>query len=906
MYLGDGMLFVLDKGKPRLVVLSQDVERNPGKHPLRPRVGSILGSRQPPCTVKETPSRPTRLRTGQLTAGVKNKIGEGASTVKSSAAAERGRAGQTASKAREPHTAGGGAKASPKVKSDRHKCSSSTGPLTASGTTWRTQGGFKAGPKHSQAADDERPRDSVVCLNNKHARLNGIQTSSHDQHTVEEHKVLGRDGHQGGQEIGEDRVGQDGTKGEDATLISPPCDNRSNGGLFSELEKPEVHTKTSVEAKKTQRRHEPNEQVAQTQQQPLTSVRLQLKEDIGSVEMVGRHKEQPLAIRSSLKLGAVTPMEEGLVGERREEQRRRWLEELDQQREETSQRKRQEKLLRNQNEDHNLWEAHFDSMQRKPSAATPATPPAPIGVSKQREREPSSNLSSAGDASSSCGAHNVGRVSVDPSSKIPTKSSYLRSMTALLDPVQIEEREKKRLKQMEQQKAIEAQLEERRQQRALEEARRKAEEQEDEKRVMTEWNMLHTKYQEDTNQELQKKLGGDGVKLSVFPQDDRLEEKKDTVAQTNNVDQGGVDPSSRIPTKSSYLRSMTALLDPVQIEEREKKRLKQMEQQKAIEAQLEERRQQRALEEARRKAEEQEDEKRVMTEWNMLHTKYQEDTNQEQPKRHEEGANESSELSDGRLEEKKETVVRTEAPSPLREDRVHTASNCKKQGGGGHDKMRVPEGGGKDSYEDFAQTDRKKEKKRRPQWNTHRPSQPFVPASERYPVPLQRSRQESRLRRQEELLTQQERNCLSRNGPPAPPPPHHQGAHPSSKASQSKSSKAQSNSRIVSAASSTEKGRSSPATPHTQPPVLDFIPYVRTDEVINPDPADAHAPHTGPPPSDASHGDHRKTQRQQEILRGLAQLRQGLLQKQRELETDLRRHDDQHLLPSTTQRQDEH
>ncbi|XP_061747559.1 coiled-coil domain-containing protein 66 isoform X2 [Nerophis ophidion] len=906
MYLGDGMLFVLDKGKPRLV-LSQDVERNPGKHPLRPRVGSILGSRQPPGTVKETPSRPTRQRTGQLTAGVKNKMGEGASTVKSSAAAERGRAGQTASKAREPHTAGGGAKASPKVKSDRHKCSSSTGPLTASGTTGRTQGGVKAGPKHPQAADDERPRDGVACLNNKHARLNGVQTSSHDQHTVEAHKVLGRDGHQGGQEISEDRVGQDGTKGEEATLISPPCDNRSNGGLFSELEKPEVPTKASVEAKKTQRRHEPNEQVALTQQQPLTSVRLQSKENMGSVEMVGHHREQHLAIRSSLKLGAVTPMEEGLMVEKREEQRRRWLEELDQQREETSERKRQEKLLLNQNEDHNLWEAHFDSLQRKPSAATP---PASIGVSKQREKELSSNMSSAGDASSSCGAHNVGQVSVDHSSKIPTKSSYLRSMTALLDPVQIEEREKKRLKQLEQQKAIEAQLEERRQQKALEKARRRAEEQEDEKRVMTEWNMQHTKYQEDTNQEQQKKLGGDGVKFSVVPQDDRLEEKKYTAAQTNNVDQGDVDPSSRIPTKSSvcvsYLRSMTALLDPVQIEEREKKRLKQLEHQKAIEAQLEERRQQRALEEARRRAEEQEDEKRVMTEWNMLHTKYQEDTNQEQPKKHEEGANESSELSDGRLEEKKETAVRTEAPSPLREDHVQTASNCKKQGGGGHDKMRVPEGGGKDPYEDFFRTDRKKEKKIRPQWNTHRPSQPFVPASERYPVPLQRSRQESRLRRQEELLTQQERNCLSRNGPPAPPPPHHQGAHPSSKSSQSKSGKAQSSSRVVSAATSAEKGRSSPATPHAQSPVLDFIPYVRTDEVINPDPADAHAPHTDSPPADASHGDHRKTQRQQEILRGLAQLRQGLRQKQRELETDLRRHDDQHLLPLTTQRQDEH
>ncbi|XP_061893722.1 coiled-coil domain-containing protein 66 isoform X3 [Entelurus aequoreus] len=875
MYLGDGMLFVLDKGKPRLVVLSQDVERNPGKQPLRPRVGSILGSRQPPCTVKETPSRPTRQRTVQPTAGVKNKIGEGASTVKSSAAVERGRAGQTA---REPNTAGGGAKASPKVKSDRHKCSSSTGPLTASGTTWRTQGGFKAGPKHSQAADDERPRDAVACLNNnKHARLNGIQTSSHDQHTEEEHKVLGRDGRQGGQEIGEDRVGQDGTKGEDATLISPPCDNRSNGVLFSELEKPEVHTKASVEAKKTQRRHGPNEQVALTQQQPLTSVRLQSKENIGSVEMVGRHREQPLAIRSSLQLGAVTPMEDGLMVERREEQRKRWLEELDQQREETSQRKRQEKLLRNQNEDHNLWEAHFDSMQSKPSTATP---PAPIGVSKQREKEPSSSLSSAGDASSSCGAHNVGRVSVDPSSKIPTKSSYLRSMTALLDPVQIEEREKKRLKQLEQQKAIEAQLEERRQQRALEEGRRKAEEQQDEKRVMTEWNMLHTKYQEDTNQEQQKKLGGDGVKLSVFSQDDRLEEKKDRAAQTN---QGGVDPSSRIPTKSSYLRSMTALLDPVQIEEREKKRFKQLEQQKAIEAQLEERRQQRALEEGRRKAEEQQDEKRVMTEWNMLHTKYQEDTNQ---------------MADWRRRKKplygqkhlllsEKTVFTLHQTARSKEAAAMTKCVCPKEEAKIHMKILLRQTG--------------RRRRRREGLSGTR--------TERYPVPLQRSRQESRLRRQEELLTQQERNCLSRNGPPAPPPPHQQGTHPSSKASQSKSSKvsqAQSSSRIVSAVTSTEKGRSSPATPHSQPPILDFIPYVRTDEVINPDPADAHAPHTGPPPSDASHGDHRKTQRQQEILRGLAQLRQGLLQKQRELETDLRRHDDQHLLPSTTQRQDEH
>lgn len=112
-------------------------------------------------------------------------------------------------------------------------------------------------------------------------------------------------------------------------------------------------------------------------------------------------------------------------------------------------------------------------------------------------------------------------------------------MTALLDPAQIEERERRRLKQLEQQvgggergrnkarkkqtcmtkyfqkyfyrlsssrllpqRAIEAQVEERRQQREREEARRREEEEEEERRLERE--MLERRYELDALKERRK------------------------------------------------------------------------------------------------------------------------------------------------------------------------------------------------------------------------------------------------------------------------------------------------------------------------------------------------------------------------------------------------------------------
>ncbi|CAG5977842.1 unnamed protein product [Menidia menidia] len=240
---------------------------------------------------------------------------------------------------------------------------------------------------------------------------------------------------------------------------------------------------------------------------------------------------------------------------------------------------------------------------------------------------------------------------------------------------------------------------------------------------------------------------------------------------------------------------------------------------------------------------------------------------------------------------------------------------------------------------------------------------------------MQRNRQERRLRRQAELLALQERTRPPPpppppGGPPPPPPP----ARPQTlfvalffnlvagdgfcalcsrlMALQVEPGRG---GHSVSTATSTHRGRSPPVPSVTHrvqsqqdsttpaPPVLDFFPYVRTDEVFHLDPLEpAHTPPPpdpsvglqesedseertrarvassppppprGPaappaaPPRDRLLRPERQTQRQQEILRGLAELRQGLLQKQRELETDLNpllnRHDNKQRPPTATNR----
>ncbi|KAH0514861.1 Coiled-coil domain-containing protein 66 [Microtus ochrogaster] len=87
------------------------------------------------------------------------------------------------------------------------------------------------------------------------------------------------------------------------------------------------------------------------------------------------------------------------------------------------------------------------------------------------------------------------------------KTNFLRSMTALLDPAQIEEREKRRHKQLEHQKAIMAQVEENRRKKQQEEEQRKKEEQEEEQRLAREREEMQRQYEEDILKQKQKEVG---------------------------------------------------------------------------------------------------------------------------------------------------------------------------------------------------------------------------------------------------------------------------------------------------------------------------------------------------------------------------------------------------------------
>ncbi|XP_030275119.1 coiled-coil domain-containing protein 66 isoform X2 [Sparus aurata] len=857
MNLGDGLLFELENGKPKLILLNHGIEKNPTKLSCRPRAANILSSRQPSCVEEvQGEQRPARQQAGRHKE-TKSKAG-GATT------SNTGRKSTTLTSSKTNELKGGSIKVEAKVKFDRQKHSTAVSSLRTNGKTGQPQNtGTRAGGKvkDTLTSGDTGQKDSVVCLTSEQLQkiLNTVQTTSNvqdppqNQRTQNENQIDSNSGSSinggGGEEI------KKGRGGIDTTGSSQDKESRSSGCLFSWLEERQSESRAAIDAKKAQWRRELDEQVALKQQQQCSAPgRLQAEEDTESVLSVQSsfsHRELPAAVRSSLRLGEVTPMEDVLNSERREEQKRRWLEELDHQREEGAERRRREKVLQRQTEDHELWATHFDSLHRRPPvqiAAPSAPPPAPSNGSDRGEWEPTSSLSLVWEAMSSCGAESVGGASTDMTSGYPTRANHLRTMTALLDPAQIEERERRRLKQLEQQRAIEAQMEERRRQREQEQARRREEEEKEERRVALEREMLERRYELDT-QRKKEQLSHQAEQPNKEPDDDRHQETLEprVTRQGECLEEGS---SSASTYRDTAVQTEAAPSLPLTAD-------------------------------------------RVQTP--HVSAQYQPPPS----------------LS---------SAAAAAAAPPNSRTRVLITGKeniCLPGGGGGGGGG----GSGGDPYEAFARTERNRRDKRRPEWNTQRPSRQFIPASARYPASLQRNRQESRMKRQAELLALQERTCVPRaNPPPLLPPslPQNLCSNPTqTRTSPTRKVENVSRGHDVSTAINSERGRSPPvpavrhrgqsqqaptssSTSPPPPPVLEFVPYVRTDEVFNLDPlesADTPPPHihTAAPP-DPSHRDpllhpellrNKHTPRQQEILRGLAQLRQGLLQKQRELETDL-------------------
>ncbi|XP_062842503.1 coiled-coil domain-containing protein 66 isoform X2 [Trichomycterus rosablanca] len=595
-----------------------------------------------------------------------------------------------------------------------------------------------------------------------------------------------------------------------------------------------------------------------------------------SHQMHNNPKALPSAIRSAFVLGEAAPLEHAFTEEKKEEQRR-WLQDLEQQREEAKMRKKKEKQSRNQAEDHERWAMHFDSFQRRLPVQPPPTLPIPgldrgeneMGSSLSHHHYPSRPVSTAWDNMSAYGGDSISRASVDTTQGFQPRSSYLRTMTALLDPAQIEERERKRFKQLEHQRAIEAQVEERRRQKEKEEAARRASEQEEERRVARERELLQQQYMKDTQMRRQKEElhSRKTEKLYLSVQRAQEEAQKEKHLQ-------------RIKEMAKKGHDVTKLL-------------RSLEGESVSQALSQESLSLATLEAAAGEVE-------------VPHTS------------------------------RKDTAVQTETEinAAIPGTGIQLPPNMKRSR---RDAQPAERNTGKenictatteaDPYEPFTRTDRSNGQKlcRKPQWNTQRPNKAFVPASERYPATLQRHRQESRMRRQMELMTLVERNTVSRTAQHCPSPPclenqshhrpmnstHHRGVDLHQAPSTTTTH------RIPSPPVPAVRHRlQQPPPPHTVKraqsagwlPSSDYIPYVRTDEVYHLDPC---APISRPTTheaqqksrADVNSNGHptslvqrdpllhpellKSTERQQAILKGLSELRQGLLQKQRELESSL-------------------
>ncbi|AWP02216.1 putative coiled-coil domain-containing protein 66 [Scophthalmus maximus] len=718
MNLGDGLLFELENGKPKLILCSHGVAKNPAKLPSRPRVANVLSPRQPSCLEEAGRYREARSKAAAGAAAA----AAASLHLNAATAGERGATLNT-SKAHEHHV-GGCIKTVAKVRSDGHKQAATVGSLRTNGkmgkppsSRARAGAGGKAGLKAMPVGGEAGRTEGVVALTSGQLQqiLDSLQTTSNDRQPPEDHQTQGSCVRQSGTSVNEgegetkegDRGGEVMEKGQggggvtDTAGTSQEKDIRSSGCLFSWMEERQSDTRSAIDAKKAQWRRQLDEQVVlkQQQQQQWRPAPGRIQEEdterVLSVQSSLSHRQQPAAITSSLKLGEVTPMEQVLGTERKEEQRRRWLEELDRQREEMTERRRREKLLQSQTEDHEHWCSHFDSLQRRPPGrgAAPSAPTrAPSRASEGGEWEPSSSLSLVWDATSSCRADSVGGASVDTTNGYLSGASYLRTMTALLDPAQIEERERRRLKQQEQQRAIDAQVEERRVQREREKAKRREEEEEEARRLQSRYQLDAVR--QKVQQEEQRRKDNDEGSLQETL-------KPSTVSRQDerSVEEGVI--SSVPPYKDTAVQTEASASLPLRAEG-------------------------------------------VQT---------PDVSAQYQPP----AACSAAPLTG-----------RKPAARAGKENICLPRGGGGGGGGGGRGRGRGEGGGGEDPYEAFARTERSS---RRPEWNTQRPSRRFVPASERYPPALQRDRQESRLKRQAELHALQERTCLSRTEPlPLPPP----------------------------------------------------------------------------------------------------------------------------------------
>ncbi|XP_048403853.1 coiled-coil domain-containing protein 66 isoform X6 [Stegostoma tigrinum] len=592
-------------------------------------------------------------------------------------------------------------------------------------------------------------------------------------------------------------------------------------------------------------------------------------------------------------------------------------------------------------DDHNRWAMHFDSYQKKPEQQTPIyvnTSGSALEKSSESTLEKSSESSELqqfpthavpviSHHNSSARENISGFMGPDVLSN-PQKTSFLRSMTALLDPAQIEERDLRRKKQLEHQKAIAIQVEERRRQKQLEEDQKREEEQKEELRLAKERERLRQQYEEETRAQREKEEFHNRKTNMLYEtvqraqeeaqrqkQEQRMRElvrKGHDISNLQKNEEGATSCTSSCTASGSHgCEDISEVLGQAVMEKDSPRK-----------------------------------DRGIQTEDFELIVKVEH----------------SAEITDH------SSVTYT--PDTIAE--CNTVPISRKSKMKPNEKIAVTEKENvllyDDSCDQFAKTKGKNEK--RPEWNTNKTSKRYIPASERYPKGLQREREEKKMRRQMELLQLLEKSVPEHRvkkkqpskdpilgRPPSPVVPALQekiaaclSSQPVEKQElsllQQDDPALQSNSNSKLPADKVYSRCISPPVPalrnkplqmerkelhsipsvnegewcqrdllsnesdNDRPPSSNFVPYVRTDEVYHLDPdAPLSRPSTNDPQykhfnvTDYFHHQNyssdrsrdpllnpdlvRNRERQQAILKGLSELRQGLMQKQRELETGL-------------------
>ncbi|NXW30378.1 CCD66 protein, partial [Phaetusa simplex] len=677
--------------------------------------------------------------------------------------------------------------------------------------------------------------------------------------------------------------------------------------MFSTLGEREGE-KALIEFRKTQWKKELDEQVA---------LKKKLKETLeGELGYFWAKPGNDKAHKEEVE--TTDPEKEAVPQERpfsalKHEQQKKWLEELDKQKEEAKLRKIEEKLNLSKAEEHDRWAMHFDSLKNlnantqhplngmyKKQPESPCLSPDPKELTAFIH--PFSPAALGNLIPSKVG--NAEKAAKNSALEHSQKVSFLRSMTALLDPAQIEERDRRRQKQLEHQKAIMAQVEEKRKKKQLEEEQRKWEEREEEQRLAREKEQMQKQFEEDMLKQKQKE------ELITLKTNELYQtmQKAQELAQRIKQEQRIRDLAQKGHDISKLQKNLGG-----------------------------------------------------DTEFENCNTdiSHQSHNFPDDIKSH----------IDQQTSPRKDTAVQTDdfnisAYTESAEERTarcgspdisieykETSSSKKYQKETQYtDKNKISgkENGGiyNDLYEQYARRERQikpsEKYSKRPDWNINKPGKRYIPASERYPKQLQKQREENKVRRQMELLQLVERNspgnlCLKKGGysdrspspreeinmknkghrvrkeeqlhkshlnadrsesPPVPAVKNrlHQAQQKQMHAS---NFLVQNTSRRERNAQTDPQQRSSPppATEAARPPSSQFIPYVRTNEVYCLDPdAPVTRPSTHDPqyrqfndsyqtPRQIFSSDHVRDpllnpdvvkirERQQAILKGLSELRQ--------------------------------